>query len=137
MRPSGWVPVALLVGGGALVVDAVVRGAASVALVAIIPVVSGASIEFLAGVVLLLAGFLTLPLAFLSVDEPLDPATSPEQRAHGMAPTEEVGGLLLVGPVPIFFGSWKNVSGRTKFAAAAVGAVLLIVLVVALVVALR
>jgi len=137
MRRSGWILVVLLAAGVALVVDAVVRGAASVALVAIIPVVSGTSAEFLLGVVLLLVGFLTLPLAFFSFESAPLALASTGRPAHSEAPTEEVGGLLLVGPVPIFFGSWSSVSMRTKVAVAVVGAVVLVVLVVAFVLALR
>ncbi|MGA8275744.1 MAG: DUF131 domain-containing protein [Thermoplasmata archaeon] len=134
MRRSGWVPVVLLAAGMVLIVDAVVRGAASVALVAIIPVISGSSTEFLVGVVLLLVGFLSVPLAFLSFDQPPETGAALDPRARGETPTGEVGGLLLVGPVPIFFGSWKSVSLRAKVAVAVVGAILLIVLVLALVV---
>jgi uncharacterized protein (TIGR00304 family) len=137
MRRSGWVPVVLLAAGIVLVVDAVVRGTASVALVAIVPVISGSSAEFLVGVVLLLAGFLALPLAFFSWAEPNDATLPHDARFHGETPTEEVGGVLLVGPVPIFFGSWKEVSLRTKVAVAVVGAIVLVVLVVAFVLALR
>lgn len=133
MRRSGWVPGLLLVVGAALVVDAVVRGAASVALIAIIPVVSGSSAEFLAGVVLLLVGFLSLPLAFRPPAEPGGAALLLDPRARGEAPTEEVGGLLLVGPVPIFFGGWKNVSVRTRVAVAVIGAALLVALLLAVV----
>jgi len=129
MRRSGWVPVALLGAGVAFVVDAVARGAASVALIAIIPVISGTSAEFLLGVVLLLVGILTLPLAFLRWDVSRDAAAVLDPRDRGETPSEEVGGLLLVGPVPVFFGSWKDVSLRTKLVAAIVGGALLVVLV--------
>jgi uncharacterized membrane protein len=134
MRRTGWIPVVLLVAGVVLIVDAVLRGTASVALIAIVPVVSGSSTEFLVGVVLLLVGFLSLPLAFLSLDPGPSPGAVVDPRARGETPTAEVGGLILVGPVPIFFGSWKDVSFRTKVAVAVVGAALLVVLVLAFVV---
>ncbi len=131
MRRSGWIPVVLLAAGVVLVVDAVVRGAASVALVAIIPVISGSSVEFLGGVVLLLVGFLSVPLALFSFEHDLGSGTSIDPRARGETPTAEIGGVLLVGPFPIFFGSWKDVSLRTKVAVGVVGAAVLVVVLVA------
>ena len=116
-------PVVLLLLGVAFVVDAVARGAASVALFVVFPVVSGTSAEFLLGVVLLLAGFLTVPLAFAAFEDPSATLTPVDPRARGEAPTGELGGLLLVGPIPIFFGSWKGVPVRTKVAVVVVGAV--------------
>jgi uncharacterized membrane protein len=136
MHRAGLVPVALLAAGIALVADAVGRGGASVTLFAIVPVVTGSSVEFLFGVVLLLVGFVTLPLAFLAGAEP---AGAPGPRApppHSEAPPTEVGGLLLIGPVPIFFGRWQNVSRATKVAVAVAGAAALIVLVALVVLAL-
>ncbi len=133
MLRNGWVPVVLLTAGVGLVADAVVRGGASVALVAIVPVVSGSSAEFLVGVVLLLVGFLTLPLAFVPLFEDEPTPSGGATTAHE-APNEEVGGLLLVGPVPVYFGAWKDVSRRTKALTALLGAVLLALLVWALLV---
>jgi uncharacterized membrane protein len=137
MPRTGWVPVVLLAAGAIFVADAVLRGTASVTLFAIIPVVSGNSVEFLGGVVLLLVGFLAVPLAFLSWDPPEGAAPLAGARPHDVAPPEEMGGLLLLGPVPIFFGRWKDVSRGTKVAAALVGAVLLVVLALELFFALR
>src|SRR5580658_3307840 len=130
MRRAGWVPLLLLGAGVALVVDAVLRGSASVALVAIVPVVSGSSVEFLGGVVLLLVGILSLPFAFLSGEESGAPGTALAAPRRGETPTEEVGGLILIGPVPIFFGRWKDVSLRTKMIAALVGGAVLVLAVV-------
>jgi uncharacterized membrane protein len=133
MRWSGWVPVAILIAAVLLIGDAVVRGTASVALFVFIPVLSGDSTEFLLGVVLLLVGFLSIPLAFLSGYEAAVVATPIAPRARGETPSGEVGGLILIGPFPFFFGSWKNVSLRTKLVAAVVGVLLLVAVVVAVV----
>ncbi|MCI4372633.1 MAG: DUF131 domain-containing protein [Thermoplasmata archaeon] len=129
MRERWWVPALILGIGIALIADAVVRGSASVALLAIFPVVSGNSTEFLLGVVLLLVGFLTLPFAFFSFHEMSDAPPIGAAPLRGETPTGEVGGLVLIGPVPIFFGSWKSVSSRTKWAVALVGGLLLVGLV--------
>ena len=121
---------AALVAGGVLVGDAVLHGRASLSLVIIVPVFSGSSVEFLLGVVLLLLGIFLLPLAFV---EPLDEAPP----ARSSSPGATSGGLVLVGPLPFFFGAWKNVSPRVRILAAIIGAVLLVVLVAAVLVAVR
>jgi uncharacterized protein (TIGR00304 family) len=126
MRRSGWVPIGLLALGIVLIVDAVIRGSATVTVVAIVPVLTGSSVEFLAGVVCLLIGFLSLPFAFYSLE--LAPDSELDARPHGETPPEEVGGVLLVGPIPIFFGSWKSAPLRTKVAVGVVGAIVLIAL---------
>ena len=131
MRPAAWIPVALLVTGAGLVVDAVARGGASVALVVVFPVVFGASTEFFFGAVLLFFGFVSLPLAlgFTLVHEE-EGAPLP---GRGEAPPAEVGGLILIGPVPLFFGRSGRVSRRARIAVAVVGAALLVGLVLLLV----
>ncbi len=128
MRASQVLPLVLLVGGVGVIADAVARGGASVALVVVLPVIFGASAEFFLGVVLLFCGLVTLPLAFgytllaEGVDEGPRPAALP-------AAPPEAGGLLLVGPVPIFFGRWGRVSRRARVLAAAAGTALLLVAV--------
>lgn len=115
-----------------LVLDSIYRGGASVSLIVVFPIIYGRSVEFLLGVAFLLAGFLAVPWLFseegrepLSEASPLDGGLHTEPpRARGGA-----GGLILVGPVPILFGSWQEVSPRVKWALVLVGA--LIVLLVA------
>ncbi len=130
MRGSAVFPWVLLLAGGALVADAVLRGGASVALVVVFPVFFGGSAEFFLGVVLLFFGVVTLPLAFGYSFE--TDTSEPSRPPHATAPPSEVGGLILVGPVPIFFGRWRGVSRRTRIAAAAAGGALLVLLVVVL-----
>jgi uncharacterized membrane protein len=129
MRPAGAIPLVLLAAGVVLVVLAVLSGHAAVALVVVLPVVYGASAEFLLGVVLLMVGFLTLPLAFTGPSsEAALPATGRPAPPDEM--TSGVSGLILVGPVPIFLGGWKNVSLRTRILVAAIGAAVLVALLV-------
>jgi uncharacterized membrane protein len=128
MRAAAGLPIALLGAGAVLVGDAVARGGASVVLLVIVPVVFGASAEFLSGVVLLTAGLLTLPLLGGYEVVP-DPARAEGGRTA--APPAEVGGVILLGPVPLFFGSWRGVAPRTRMALALVGLALLLVLVLA------
>jgi uncharacterized membrane protein len=124
MRAAALVPVLLLGVGLLLVADAVLRGAASLALVVIFPVVYGSDAEFLLGVVLLLVGFVSLPLAWAPATE--RSPVGPHAGGPRDAPSTETMGLVLIGPVPIFFGGWKDVSCRTKATVAAMGALLLL-----------
>ena len=100
---------------------------------------SGGSAEFLLGVVALVAGFLLVPLLSwgdTGIEEPeaSEPLTSPAAPSSASATT---GGLVLVGPVPIFFGSWRNVSTRTRLWVAIAGALVLVLFVVGFLVATR
>ncbi|MGI0130505.1 MAG: TIGR00304 family membrane protein [Thermoplasmata archaeon] len=122
-------PVGLIVAGGVLVTIAVLQGRAQVALVVIVPVVFGGSLEFVAGVLLLVAGLFLLPWTFERMGSSLPPG------GEGSTSTAESGtaGLVLIGPVPIFFGSWRSVSRRTRVTVVVLGAVALTLAVLALV----
>lgn len=128
MRAAALVPVLLLAAGVGLVAVALAEGGASLALVLVVPVVVGRSLEFALGVLLLIAGLLTLPLAFPP------PATSDEVGA-GSPPggaSSDVGGLVLIGPVPIFFGRYRSLPTRTRVLVAILGALALVAAAVAL-----
>ncbi len=138
MRGAGIVPLLLVLVGAGAVADSVVRGGARVDLVLVVPVVSGSSAEFLLGVGLIFAGVFTLPLLWPVVEEDrregAGDATldgSPARSSGGG------GGLVLIGPVPIFFGSWRSVSRRTRWVVAAVGGALLLLLIVVALLAAR
>jgi len=129
---------ALFVAGVAMVALSVALGEASVALIVIIPVVSGSSVTFLAGVVLLLAGFVALAFAFSGGwEEAPGPLARERTPASHAARSGGAGGFVLIGPVPIVFGSWRGVSRKVRALLALVGAVLLIVVVLGFVWLLR
>ena len=133
MRPLALVPLGLIVAGGVLVGLSVLAGGASLAIVVIVPVVYGRSLEFLAGVLLLLAGLFTLPLAGQDTED-VGPA---ETERDGAGESTHVGGLVLVGPVPILFGRWTGVSTRARLALALIGAALLAMAIVVFALAVR
>ncbi len=132
MRVAAWAALALFVLGAGLVADAVLRGDAHVEIVLIFPVFSGSSAEFLGGVLAVVLGIVSLAFSG-SVAAPAEgpPSGSAISEADG------VGGLVLVGPVPIFFGRWSEASRRARWAAAAVGAVVLAVFAIGVYLALR
>jgi uncharacterized membrane protein len=98
-----------LVFGVLLLVDAVATGAAHLFLVVVVPVLTGTGPLFLLSLVLVVVGFLFLPLAFVGEGLPAAPV-----GPTGAATPEPVddrgasGGMILVGPVPIFFGAWRR-----------------------------
>ena len=109
-----------------LIVASIAEGGARVALVVIVPVVSGSSLTFLLGVALLIAGFL---LGFLGVPGSwVEPPASEAPSEPVGSERSGVGGVVLVGPVPIVFGSWRGtLSRRTRWTLALAGAALVIV----------
>ena len=127
MRPVRIAAILALLAGSGLVIDAVVSGRAQLALVLVFPVVSGASAEFLAGVALLFSGFVLL--AFRGEDF-LVPHRRPEAPSEPAEPLSASGGLVLIGPVPIFFGGWSSASRRTRWLVGLAGAALLVLLIV-------
>lgn len=126
MRVRALLPIALLVAGVGLLSAAVVAGGASLAIVLVVPVVAGRSLEFVLGVLLLVAGLFCLPLAFEPFEESPGPGGAPASEGSG------AGGFVLIGPIPIFFGQWRSVSPRTRWAIAIVGGVALVAAVLVL-----
>jgi uncharacterized protein (TIGR00304 family) len=122
VRAIGWVPLVVLGAGVALVIDSVVSGRAAVSLLVIVPVVSGASGEFLLGVLLIVVGLILVPLGWSGTSDPAAPGAGSEGGASSS------GGIILIGPIPILFGSWRSVSRRTRVWLALVGACLVILL---------
>ena len=134
MRAPFLAAAALWVAAVALIVHSVLDGGATVTLVIIVPVVSGSSPEFLVGVVLLIAGFVVLWFSF-AYAEPETPPAPPS--GTGSSVPGGAGGVVLIGPVPIVFGSWRGISRRARWLLALVGALVLIVFVLAAVGLLR
>jgi uncharacterized membrane protein len=113
----------LLALGVVLIVAAVATGSAGLVVVVVFPVfVGGASALFLGGVAALFLGIFLLPLAFDF--ELVAPPNAPE--APRSASSGGSGGLILLGPFPLFFGSWSHPTRRTYWAAVVVGAAVLV-----------
>jgi uncharacterized membrane protein len=127
MSAVRWIGPALLVLGIVLVAAAVSTGAAQLDVVVIFPVfVGGASALFLGGVVSLFVGLLLLPLAFGAKFEVEPAGPDASAQPHG----ERSGGVIILGPFPLFFGSWKNPSRRAWWTAVGVGAAILVAVLV-------
>lgn len=112
--------IALLLVGGALVVAAVVGAPVTVSIVLFVPVFSSPSWEFGLGAVLIVLGIAATSLG--SVGPPA-PAELPG-RAAGREPG--AGGFVLIGPVPIFFGSFARLPSWVRWTVALLGAAALL-----------
>lgn len=99
----------LFLAGVALLVEALATGGARLYLLLIIPVVTGTTPLFGLAVACLVGGVLLLPLAFVGQEPPEEPSPA-RPPAHPIlaGEGESSGGLILVGPVPIFFGAWRR-----------------------------
>lgn len=127
MNVRRWAGPGFLVLGIALVFAAVATGAAQLELVVFLPVfVGGASALFLGGVLAIFLGLVLLPLAF-GMEFAWDPVAvdRPER-----SPPPRAGGVVLIGPFPLFFGSWKSPSRMSWWIAAGVGAAMVVAVLV-------
>lgn len=113
--------------GVGLVIWDVLMGRATFYLVLIFPVVAGTSALLLIGAFLIVVGVFLLPLTLggFELEEeppaPMGPSSSGSPSAGTSA-----GGLILLGPVPLFLGSWRSAPSWAYGLAAAVGSVLLV-----------
>ncbi len=113
MQPRIILPISLFVSGIALIAAAVATGKAEVSLFIIFPVFSGSSALFVLGTVLIVlsfvVGFVMLALGQLELAR-----FEVERQALRERPQTEkrtkYGGVVLVGPVPIAFGSDRNLA---------------------------
>jgi len=91
----------------------VATGEADVSLVIIFPVFSGSSALFLLGVVLVilsfLAGFAMLATGQVEMDKHGPRPLGPERTVSAERGTK-YGGVVLIGPIPIAFGSDKRIA---------------------------
>jgi uncharacterized protein (TIGR00304 family) len=103
----------MFVAGLALIATAVAAGEADVSLVIIFPVFSGSSLGFLLGVLLIVSSFIVGFILMATDNE------KPEERtgaaSDAMSSSEprsrtEYGGVILLGPIPIAFGSNKRMA---------------------------
>ncbi len=127
MRWLAALPFRVVATGAALVVTAVRTGSASVNLLFVVPVVSGRSPAILRGAAHLVLGLFLLPLLAVARERPDDRAGetpyAPTRSRSDDSPRG--GGVILVGPVPILFGTWRGLSSRARWALAITGGVVL------------
>ncbi len=116
-----WLPVALFAAGVALILVAVAAGTAEVNLFIVFPVFTGSSPLFIIGILFIalsfFVGFALIMMGELEafrhaadlpeeVEEEIHKGAVPE--THRTKPS--FGGLVLIGPIPIAFGSDRSIA---------------------------
>ena len=107
-----WLPGILFFGGIFLIAVSVATGEADLSLVVVFPVISGTGGVFLLGMLLTVAGLL-LGFALMVIgktewadhQEPARTGESGLHHARGEKREVRYGGVVLIGPIPIAFGS--------------------------------
>ena len=130
MRPLRALAAILVLAGAALTVYGVATGEMQVALVIFVPVILGSSVLGVLAIGLMIAGiFVGMADLFLNAgqDEAQGSLTS-EERPSETTKRTEFGGVVLIGPIPIMFGSSKKM---TVFAVI-VAVVILVIVVLSL-----
>ena len=113
MRTSLWIPIAMFAAGLALVATAVATGEADVSLFIVFPVFSGSSLVFLLGILLIILSFIVgfvLMATDIERSEERTGAASDAMSSGEPRSRTEYGGVVLIGPIPIAFGSNKRVA---------------------------
>ncbi|UCE92064.1 MAG: DUF131 domain-containing protein [Methanobacteriota archaeon] len=132
MNPRIVIPIALFVTGATAVAAAVATGEAEASLFLVFPVFSGSSGLFLLGVGLVVASILAGFAAMIGgVGAPEGQFRGSTETADGRRATRErprVGGVVLIGPIPIAYGS----DARMAVAALALAAVAVVVVILLL-----
>ena len=113
LRPFIWVPIAVFVSGIACIAAAVAGGEADAHLFLIFPVFSGSSWPFILGTLLIVlsffVGFAMVAIGGMDADQPQPGSVEPRSPATAQRKTT-YGGVVLVGPIPIVFGSNKSIA---------------------------
>ena len=109
MHPRLLVPILLFAAGVTLIGTAVAAGEAEVSLLLVFPVFSGSSGMFVLGTVLILlsfvVGFALLAMGQVEAARLDGRGLSSLDRGEDDSRSTRYGGVVLVGPVPIAFGS--------------------------------
>jgi len=130
-----WIPVFVFLAGVACIIAAAATGEAEVQLFIIFPIISGSSLLFIVGVLLIVASFVLgfiLAATTITEMEPVQPLPPKDtvragQTTEGPRRNTRYGGVVLIGPIPIIFGSDRKMAW-TMLALA----IILIVVVLAL-----
>lgn len=114
-----WLPIALFAAGVALVIAAVSAGLAELTLFFVFPVITGTSAVFLLGVLLIVlgffVGFILMMMGQLEIDYHMEHEVHEGRWKYPVPPPSEeqktqYGGVILIGPLPIAFGSSRNIA---------------------------
>jgi uncharacterized membrane protein len=108
MRITRFLGPVLLALGVLVLFEAIRMGDGSFYLVVIVPVITGSSPWLFLGALLLIVGIFFLPLTFVGEESPRLSPAGPSAVAPGPVGPGASGGVIFVGPFPIFFGAWRE-----------------------------
>jgi len=136
-----FLPVLLMISGCTILAISVITGDAAISIFIIFPVFSGRTLLFVLSVILLIAGFISLPLLFFGMDEvafhiPMSAINQQKERTgerNAPAGTElrsvvKATGVIFIGPVPIVIGSDSKTALYVALIAFALVTVLLLLM---------
>jgi uncharacterized protein (TIGR00304 family) len=121
MRAAG---LYLLLVGILLLALAIASGEAKVALVLIIPIIYGSGALAAGGILLIFAGIVLMSLSYFTFAAPAEEPSD----AHHEPTKKEYGGVILIGPIPIVFGSARSLKGSRLLLALAVISLIILIL---------
>jgi uncharacterized protein (TIGR00304 family) len=111
MRWLRWLGISAMIAGAFLLAYAVFLDEVAVALVLIFPVIISTGAIGATAMLLLFLGFLTLVLSYFSLgEEGGDPLDGTGRENEGKGRGSGFGGVVLIGPVPIIFGSDRRMA---------------------------
>ena len=128
MRFATMISLGLMLSGAALVIASVASGETDVSLVVVFPVLSGSGAYFLIGVGMIVAsiliGFLAMWVGASRATTVGETGSADTRMGDGGSTKSEYGGVILLGPIPIAFGS----SSKVAYAMLGVGVALIVIL---------
>jgi uncharacterized protein (TIGR00304 family) len=127
MRPLRVLAAILIFAGAALTFFGVVTGEMQLALIVFVPVIIGSSVLGILAIGSIIAGFFVgLADLFLGGGaEAQQDIISSQEISPQSAPKKEFGGVVLIGPIPIVFGSSKKAAMYAMIVALVILALLL------------
>lgn len=136
MRLVAILSIWLLIVGAALVAASVATGETDVSLVVVFPVLTGSGLLFLSGIALIVASFLSGFAAIWAASlasHPQEAAGAAGNGPDGYSATNEhkSGGLILIGPIPIAFGSNRKTARLMLIVGVAIAVAMLIMVLLA------
>ncbi len=115
MKARLWIPVLVFLAGVGCIIAAAVTGEAKVELLVVFPLISGSSLLFILGVVLIVLSFI-LGFVIAATSTMEQAAETGQDNGGTQNPAAEnhqrtrFGGVVLIGPVPIIFGSDRRLA---------------------------
>ena len=132
MHPRLWLPVLLFATGLAVLVTAIATGDAEMSLIVVFPLISGSGGLFFLGTALIVISFL-VGFALLTMGQIEIARYGQGGSGTDDAPREgsRYGGVMLIGPIPIAFGSSMRMALAMLVAGIVIAMVVLGLLVIA------